>query len=151
MSALAARRLSTMLCRSFTDTPQLMLRSSRHLRLEPLGEGRSFLREYHSTPPTHNTFLLAAGAGVAVAAVVARFALGAFDTRQKVDSLINPDEGATAAEKAKPSNPAGPAKPAGVAGTGGFWSAQGMARRFYRGGFEDTMTRREAALILGVR
>jgi DnaJ family protein C protein 19 len=25
------------------------------------------------------------------------------------------------------------------------------AKRFYRGGFEDKMTRREAALILGVR
>jgi len=92
--------------------------------------------------------LLAAGAGVAVAAILARFVLGAADTRQKVDSLINPDDGAAAAEKAKPASPAGPAKPAG---TGGFWSAQGMARRFYRGGFEDTMTRREAALILGVR
>lgn len=26
-----------------------------------------------------------------------------------------------------------------------------LAKRFYRGGFEDKMTRREAALILGVR
>ena len=32
-----------------------------------------------------------------------------------------------------------------------MWGAEMFAKRFYRGGFEDKMTRREAALILGVR
>lgn len=40
-------------------------------------------------------------------------------------------------------------------GSGGGGLAGGMsslfAKRFYEGGFEDKMTRREAALILGVR
>ena len=43
-----------------------------------------------------------------------------------------------------------------AAASGGFsfqksWGAEMLAKRFYRGGFEDKMTRREAALILGVR
>jgi DnaJ-domain-containing protein 1 len=32
-----------------------------------------------------------------------------------------------------------------------MFGAQALARRFYRGGFEEKMSRREAALILGVR
>lgn len=44
---------------------------------------------------------------------------------------------------------------AGEGGSGGGGLAGGMsslfAKRFYEGGFEDKMTRREAALILGVR
>jgi len=31
------------------------------------------------------------------------------------------------------------------------WFGVGVGAQFYQGGFEDTMTRREAALILGVR
>lgn len=33
----------------------------------------------------------------------------------------------------------------------GAWQARPRARRFYPGGFQPVMTRREAALILGVR
>jgi DnaJ family protein C protein 15/DnaJ family protein C protein 19 len=39
---------------------------------------------------------------------------------------------------------------ASTEGGGGFASSL-FAKRFYEGGFEDKMTRREAALILGVR
>lgn len=35
--------------------------------------------------------------------------------------------------------------------SGGIFGAQAFAKRFYRGPFEDKMTRREAGLILGVR
>jgi hypothetical protein len=86
--------------------------------------------------------LLAAGAAIAVAAVAARYVVGAIDTRQKMDALTNPDAGTD--ETAKPKAAPTAAKPATAPNTGGYWSAQSMARRFYRGGFEDTM-------ILGVR
>lgn len=43
------------------------------------------------------------------------------------------------------------AKSSTAAGSSSLFGAQSMARRFYKGGFEDKMTRREAALILGVR
>ncbi|CAN0507926.1 unnamed protein product, partial [Ectocarpus sp. 12 AP-2014] len=45
-------------------------------------------------------------------------------------------------------SPEGAAKGAG-ASAGGFFGAFG--KRFYDGGFEEKMTRKEAALILGVR
>ena len=37
------------------------------------------------------------------------------------------------------------------AGGGGVWYSSWFARHFYDGGFDDKMSRREAALILGIR
>lgn len=42
-------------------------------------------------------------------------------------------------------------KAASSSGWGSIFGGQAMAKRFYKGGFEDKMSRREAALILGCR
>ena len=52
--------------------------------------------------------------------------------------------GADAASAAKGARPT-------ATSTGSMFGAQAFARRFYKGGFEDKMSRREASLILGVR
>ena len=115
------------------------------------------LRGFHSTPQSHNMMLVATGAGIAVAALAARYILTVVDTKKKVDELTNPDSGKPSADsdseslKEKSAATNASKKPSAPASTGGFFSAQNMARRFYVGGFEDKMTRREAALILGVR
>ena len=136
-----------------TTTAVLLNQPTHHSRRDEPGHG--VLRGYHSTPPAQNMMLVAAGASVAAAALFARYILSAVDTKQRVDELTNPDTGADdkAATKSTHGEPASKApKPsAAPSSTGGYFSAQSMARRFYRGGFEDKMTRREAALILGVR
>lgn len=55
--------------------------------------------------------------------------------------LSGADAAASAAKGARPT----------ATSTGSMFGAQAFARRFYKGGFEDKMSRREASLILGVR
>ena len=109
-------------------------------------------RDFHSSVAMDNVTLAAAGVGIATAAMAARYALVAYQ-RSKAASLptqpseIKADGSSSSSSQSGASSGAGSA----TASTGGFFGAQAMARRFYRGGFEDKMTRREAALILGVR
>ena len=106
-------------------------------------------RSLHSTPPS-SSLTLAAGAGlVAATAVGARYALGVV-ARAKAAAASGSSGGASggaASGSGDGKSESAPPPPSG----GGFFGAQAMARRFYKGGFEDKMTRREAALILGVR
>jgi hypothetical protein len=112
--------------------------------------GDRLYRSFHATAPADSMLLVGAGLSIAAAAVGASYMLRAADTKAKVDKLTNPGaEGpdATAAKKPAGDQP----KTSTPSSAGGMFSAQAMARRFYRGGFEERMTRREAALILGVR
>lgn len=123
-------------------------------------------RALHTTAQSESTVLVV-GLGVAGVATAAIYGLKAYEkyAQAKADAAPPPaaDGSEPAAEEAptaKATTSEAPkagakdsAKPAGAAssGGGGIFGAQAFARRFYKGGFEDRMTRREAALILGVR
>ena len=133
-------------------------------------------RYLHTSVAHESATLAAAGVSIAVAAVAARYALRALDKANAPPSeggSVGPAGEGEAAEQSsggssssgdgggarvtateKPAS-GGPASttppPPPQSSSTGFFGAQAMARRFYRGGFEDKMTRREAALILGVR
>lgn len=109
---------------------------------------------FHTTTPASSAILLG-GLSVAGAALAARFALQRLDGGGGGSgAAAAPPPDAPPAEGAEGgSEPAGGAAPeAGEAKRGGsFFGADALAKRFYRGGFEEKMTRREAALVLGVR
>lgn len=128
------------------------------------------MRRFHASAAPESAALAAAGVGVAVSALAARYALGVYqrvrgsgapppsdgDAGAPVGTRVGaaPGGASAGAGAAGDASTAGGAAGAGAGAAptgGGFFGAQSMARRFYRGGFEDKMTRREAALILGVR
>ena len=79
--------------------------------------------------------LLAGSLSLAAAAVAGSYALRAYNA-------VNAPEGSAAGADAGGG---------GASASHKTWGAEALARRFYRGPFEDTMSRREAALVLGVR
>ena len=79
------------------------------------------LRALHTTPQTHSTTFLIAGVGTGAVLMGIKYASQAYTQWKK--------------NRPKTSSKGGAA-----------WQ-----KRFYEGGFEEEMTRREAALILGVR
>ena len=125
--------------------------------------GGILARHLHATAAAESATLAAAGVGVAVAALAARYALGVYAranppagggdkaTGRLEDSAAARGAGDAAAGAGSAAGGAAPGGEAMGVNTGGMFSAQSMARRFYKGGFEDKMTRREASLILGVR
>ncbi|CAM9795051.1 unnamed protein product [Ectocarpus sp. 12 AP-2014] len=122
----------------------------RHARAQTLV---SQARDIHVSRRNESTVLIA-GAGIAVSAMVARYGLMEYQKYQaahpeatkRADSAAAGDQ--TADGETGKASPEGAAKGAG-ASAGGFFGAFG--KRFYDGGFEEKMTRKEAALILGVR
>jgi hypothetical protein len=138
-------------------------------------------RYMHVTPAPQSATILVAGLTVAGAAVVGQYVLRAWDRRAAAASTGEPPagDGGEAGRDAAPRGGDAPGaagasqgadKASAAAGDGGaggggdasagagasssgggMFGAQAFARRFYRGGFEDKMTPREAALILGVR
>lgn len=96
------------------------------------------IRALHATRRQEN--LVVGGLIVAGSALALQYGLRAYNQWQE-------KKAAAAGE--------GGAKGTAEGGSGGGGFARGMsslfAKRFYEGGFEDKMTRREAALILGVR
>jgi hypothetical protein len=134
-------------------------------------------RFLHATAPAQNTALLA-GLTVAAGAMAARYGIQAYERATggapggapggATGGTPGADAGASAGGSSAraasdAASDAGAAADAGGARAGAGASADGaakthktfgaemLAKRFYRGGFEDKMTRREAALILGVR
>ena len=112
--------------------------------------------------------VLIGGLSVAGAAVAGAYVLRAYERMQAsqaattaaAPTAASGDPSAAAGSGASSSSAPGSAGAGAGAGAAapppqGFFSrmfgAQAMARRLYRGGFEDKMSRREAALILGVR
>ena len=79
--------------------------------------------------------LLAGSLSLAAAAVAGSYALRAYNA-------VNAPEGSAAGAAAGGG---------GASASHKAWGAEALARRFYRGPFEDKMSRREAALVLGVR
>mmetsp|Transcript_8360 Transcript_8360/g.7485 ORF Transcript_8360/g.7485 Transcript_8360/m.7485 type:complete len:174 (-) Transcript_8360:26-547(-) len=93
-------------------------------------------RDYHMTSRKENTTLIAGGIGLAVTALAIQYILKKnYPSPQNNNALNN-------------SNNNDPSK---ANSNNDSWFASFFARNFYDGGFEDKMTRREAALILGVR
>jgi hypothetical protein len=113
-------------------------------------------RELHATAVSQNATILAGGLGVAAAALAARFAL------QVINPPSSSADGASSSSSSE-SNKGSNADPSPSSsstttaegntnqGSHKSFGAQYWARQLYKGGFDDKMTRREAALILGVR
>lgn len=116
-------------------------------------------RSLHASAAVESATLAAAGVGIAAAAVAARYAVNVYtkanagSTEGAADKKISGENDSASSESTGQAG-ASASKPASSSSSssgGGMFSAQSMARRFYKGGFEDKMTRREASLILGVR
>jgi DnaJ family protein C protein 19 len=112
-------------------------------------------REFHSSVPKQNTTLILAAVGVAVGSQVIKYSVEYVEEWQK-----NAKEAADAAEAEEAKNPeAKEARESAEKKKGkmdkkvNFFDQFGFGgnSKYYEGGFDDTMTRREAALILGVR
>ena len=131
--------------------------------------------------PRRDSSILIGGLTIAAGAMAARYALQAYDKSQGGGSggsdagsqsaegdsssssggsgsgsggsggsdAAGGSDGASAGDKA--SGGGGAEAPGAQQPSQKSWGAELLAKRFYRGGFEDKMTRREAALILGVR
>jgi DnaJ family protein C protein 19 len=123
----------------------------------------SHFRGLHASAQRENTVLLA-GLGIAAGAMAAKYALQALDTTAPGTGTGGGSASKEGGGEGAPSG--GSQAEGGGGGTEGSssgatgeqgkesqksWGAEFLSKRFYRGGFEDKMTRREAALILGVR
>jgi hypothetical protein len=106
-------------------------------------------RAFHATARAESTVLIA-GLSVAATALAARYAIQAFSSNSDASAApgkageegAGSEAGAGAGAAKKKEEPQRSQKGMGAE----FW-----ARQLYTGGFEDAMTRREAALILGIR
>lgn len=122
----------------------------------------------HGSARSESPTLLAGGLTVAAGALAARYALQAYERAQggagasggeqpgaaKADAGEGAGKGGTEKGEAAAGGGAGAGVDAGAgagARTHKSFLASALAKRFYKGGFEEKMTRREAALILGVR
>lgn len=114
------------------------------------------LRLLHSTAPAQSNVLIG-GLSLAAAAMAGSYAIRAFqaanaggDAAAAPTEAGAPDVKGAEAPKSGESAKAGPEGAQQAATHKGF-GAEFFAKRFYRGPFEDKMTKREASLILGVR
>lgn len=108
--------------------------------LRPTVGGLVQRRSVHTS--RHNNSLVLTCFGVAGAAFGAGKALEFYQARKLAQAAAPAPEQPNAKDAAAP----------GAAAAGGGWFNSLLSPgAFYQGGFEDTMTKREAALILGVR
>jgi len=111
-------------------------------------------KNYHATPRDENALIIG-GFTVAVSAIGLQYAVGWYNNRQKnaPESVESPEvetnQGNSTKKSSTTEGPKTGAK-AGVSKEEPFY-ASWFTKKFYEGGFEDKMTKREAALILGVR
>lgn len=110
-------------------------------------------RQYSVTPKRESALILG-GLGVVVCAITGQYALQMMNKSKEQSSNSNesPDgskDQSTSAEKTSSTDAdaAGTTKDESPFAFTSTW----FAKTFYDGGFEDKMTRREAALILGIR
>ena len=130
-------------------------------------------RNYHVTVPKNSLVLI--GTGMLVTAAVVHIGLGLknnvpISSEEKKNSTasntenlntntskVNASESTTSTSnsnsntKESKANAANTSKAETKEGGWSFFSSDWLARTFYDGGFEDKMSKREAALILGVR
>lgn len=130
--------------------PSMGLRRTR-------GAFRPFEKSFHSSGRAENSLIIG-GAAMLGAAVTIRYAIAAYETYKQSLPQTPPEEPAAASKEttdepvqkaqARPQAKA-EAKAKADASPSAFSSW--FARNYYDGGFEEKMSRREAALILGVR
>lgn len=100
------------------------------------------MRHFRGGVPQQSLSPLIVGGGVAAVAYSGKIVLEAYDRRaaRKAAEAAAAEEAAANGEKVEEKS-------------GGFvnWLSFMLGKNFYEGGFEDEMTRREAALILGIR
>lgn len=130
-------------------TPEQDRKRQYHQNPLALSSAHHGIRALHGTPANQNAGLIAIGVGVA--------ALGVRQVAVVVDQYQQ-RKAAADAEAAAQAGPDGAkdGEAAGEAAGGGWFKNMfnlsfKVGRRFYDGGFEDPMTKREAALILGIR
>jgi hypothetical protein len=136
----------------------------------------SAIRLMHNTAPSQSALYLVAGLSVAGVAVAARYGLQIYEKAaaaqhsgapeapaategdnsaqgqaQQSENVADKASSTDAAEGAEKTETKAEAPKQATSFWGGMFGGQAMAKRFYKGGFEDKMTRREAALILGLR
>ena len=115
----------------------------------------------HASAPASSAILLG-GLAVAGAALAARYALQKWDgpggegpassAAPPSEDADSKDDGAAAdGASSSSSSTSSAGEGSGEAKKARSFGADFLSKRFYRGGCEDKMTRREAALILGVR
>lgn len=115
------------------------------------------VRALHASAPAQSTVLIA-GLSVGAAALAARFALQAFGG-SKAEGKAGEDGAAASSSDGAKGTTSSSAKEGGGAAAGEDaaarshkgYGAEFWAKQLYKGGFDDKMSRREAALILGVR
>jgi len=108
-------------------------------------------REYHATPRNESVTLVLGLGGIALAAQVAKYGVQAYEEYKSAPKEEEVDgDGSTTADGAKGKSKRNKENIFASFSIPGF-TGEGAATKFYEGPFEDEMTRREAALILGVR
>ena len=120
-------------------------------------------RSFHITAPRQN-MLVIGGIGILASAVVAQYSYQLYTSYQlkKAEAAKNPppveEESKVKTEAKTESKEETKASEEDIKkakeskmGTTPGWLDNWFAKRFYDGGFEEKMTKREAALILGVR
>lgn len=123
------------------------------------------IRSFHSSISRKDNSLIIGGAGLLVASVIAQQAFKYYQTKSDITKAAPTTDNATESSKSNTAatdnttssssttNASSSANASSTPGTPpkpGFF-ASFFARNFYEGGFEPKMTRREAALVLGVR
>ena len=133
---------------------------ARHQR--PVASRRSILRQFNATGRAESALVLG-GIGVAVAAMGAQYALQAYQNRPKAADGASASASASAppTQDQSQSQSQSQSQTQDASTLDGAFSSLGaswadfkksfFAKNFYDGGFDDKMTRREAALILGIR
>ena len=107
-------------------------------------------RQYSVTKKTDAAPLIIGGIGIIIAAAGAQYGIEAytkFTEQRAAAAAAAADKSGATSDKTK----AGDANEASATAEMFNFSSTWFARNFYDGGFEDKMTKREAALILGVR
>jgi hypothetical protein len=113
-------------------------------------------RNFHVSKRNEN-MLIVGGVGVIVAAMGAQYAVDIYNARKAAQAAAPPTEGAASGSTStdgsaqKGGDGANAAASGGFSGMFNFSTNTWFARNFYDGGFEEKMTKREAALILGLR
>lgn len=116
---------------------------------------------YYRVTPRHDSALIVGGLALLATGVVAQHAFAMYNEFQTNKAKGGPviedrpaDNGKQGTADAKASTSSTDPKQQqqqAEAAASSSWGSSWFARNFYEGGFEDKMTKREAALILGVR
>eukprot|EP01041_Mallomonas_annulata_P010038 gene10038-20901_t len=107
-------------------------------------------REYSITKRNDNPLIMG-GVGIVVAAVTVQYALKLYNAAAAASEQAKTEESASQTQETSTTEKTGAKTESKTETTGSMFDASWFARTFYDGGFEDKMSRREAALILGVR